>query len=226
MASPYRGIILGGVAALFLGGCAREQAASTEKEPSAAAVAVETPSAALPKEAAPLAPAEYARLHQPFKEAVILEAVPDGEQLTDLTCAGKSTAKIFQSIAGTDNKGGLWDQIRFVDTQGRLLRYRALVTTALGEIHIDLYPQAAPNHVRSFIALARAGYFDGLPIYRSVRESDGATVVNAYIESGCPKGTGEVGYGSIGYWLKPEIEGNKLTHEAGAIGAWHREELE
>ena len=40
----------------------------------------------------------------------------------------------------------------------------------------------------------------------------------AYIESGCPRGTGEFGSGSIGYWLKPEIS-EKASHEEGIIGA-------
>ena len=38
-------------------------------------------------------------------------------------------------------------------------------------------------------------------------------------------GTGEIGYGSIGYWLKPELS-PKLKHEEGTVGAWHREEIE
>ena len=33
-----------------------------------------------------------------------------------------------------------------------------------------------------------------------------------------PRGTGEPGSGSIGYWLKPEIS-EKLTHEEGVLGA-------
>jgi cyclophilin family peptidyl-prolyl cis-trans isomerase len=175
----------------------------------------------------PMAKDEAARLQQPFKDAVLLEPpIEDLQRPPDLTPAGKNVAKIFEAIAGKDNQGGLWDQVRFTDAEGRLLRYRAVLTTSLGEIHIELYPQAAPNHVRSFIALARAGYFEGMPIYRSVREMDGDTVAAAYIESGCPRGDGEIGYGSIGYWLKPEIKGNKLTHEEGAVGAWHQQELE
>ena len=40
----------------------------------------------------------------------------------------------------------------------------------------------------------------------------------AYLESGCPLGTGEFGSGSIGYWLKPELSDKK--HETGTVGAW------
>jgi cyclophilin family peptidyl-prolyl cis-trans isomerase len=40
----------------------------------------------------------------------------------------------------------------------------------------------------------------------------------AYIETGCPRGTGEPGSGSIGYWLRKEID-PKLTHGEGVVGA-------
>src|SRR5262249_23268427 len=41
-----------------------------------------------------------------------------------------------------------------------------------------------------------------------------------YLEGGCPVGTGQFGYGSIGYWLKPEID-TQLAHEEGTLGACH-----
>jgi peptidyl-prolyl cis-trans isomerase B (cyclophilin B) len=156
----------------------------------------------------------------PFSQAVRLDA-PDGENRPpDTTVNGKVTGKLFEQIAGKDGKGGLWEQVNFVAAQGKPLKYSALVKTDAGDMKIELFPQAAPHHVRSFICLARAGYFDGLPFHQSIRRDD-----FRYLECGCPKGTGELGYGSIGYWLKPEIS-KTLTHEEGTVGAWHPEELE
>jgi cyclophilin family peptidyl-prolyl cis-trans isomerase len=156
----------------------------------------------------------------PFDQAVRLDA-PDGENRPpDMTVNGKVTGKLFEQIAGKDGKGGLWDQVHFVTAQGKPLKSFALVKTDAGDMKIELFHQAAANHVRSFICLARAGYFDGLPFHQSIRRDD-----FRYLESGCPKGAGELGYGSIGYWLKPEIS-KTLTHEEGAVGAWHPEELE
>jgi len=153
----------------------------------------------------------------PFAEAVRLDP-PDGENRPpDVTVNGKVTGKLFEQISG---KGGLWEQVSFVSAQGKPLTYFALVKTDAGDMKIELFHQAAPNHVRSFICLARAGYFDGLPFHQSIRRDD-----FSYLENGCPKGTGEIGYGSIGYWLKPEIS-TKLKHEEGTVGAWHAEELE
>jgi peptidyl-prolyl cis-trans isomerase B (cyclophilin B) len=209
-----------------LAGCGREASSRSTKEIAAAAPdSVEVKGKVV--SAAKTAPEGINRLRQPFRDAVLRGEPPASDELLlDVTCAGKNVAKLYEAVAGKDDQGGLWDKVVLVDPQGKVLKYRATLQTKLGEIDIDLYPEAAPNHVRNFIALARAGYYDGLPIYRSVRDSMNDMVLNAFIEAGCPKGTGEIGYGSIGYWLKPEIEGNKLTHEEGAVGACRREELE
>lgn len=219
----------GAAALLFLVGCSKDDDTPTAPIASKAdssgtpneRVTPGTPAKAVPAQVVSL-PGD--KFHKPFAEAVLLDP-PDGERRPpDLTCTGKNVGKLFEAIAGKNGKGGLWDQVMFVDAQGKPLKYRAVVTTALGDVEIELYDREAPNHVRSFVALARAGYYDGLPIYRSVKGKDESGAV-AYVEAGCPKGTGEFGYGSIGYWLRPEIS-TKLTHEEGVIGAWHREEPE
>jgi peptidyl-prolyl cis-trans isomerase B (cyclophilin B) len=156
----------------------------------------------------------------PFAKAVLLEPPDGANRPPDKTAGGKATVKVLEQIAGRDNKGGLWNEVRLTGADGKPLRPHALVKTDAGDFKIELLADAAPNHVRSFIALAKAGYFDGLPFHASIRREG-----FAYLESGCPKGTGEPGYGSIGYWLKPEIQ-KELTHEEGTVGAWHAEELE
>src|SRR6185436_12426587 len=44
----------------------------------------------------------------------------------------------------------------------------AVIETAMGDITIEFYPQAAPNHVRQFVWLAQSGYFDGMSISRII----------------------------------------------------------
>jgi cyclophilin family peptidyl-prolyl cis-trans isomerase len=116
----------------------------------------------------------------------------------------------------------LWDGIHFDSPAGKPLSYTATLDTELGPIEIALRPDLAPNHARSFVALAQAGYFDGLVFQRIVHQKvEGEP--NAYldlIEAGCPMGTGEFGFGSIGYWLKPEFS-SQAAHEEGTVGAWH-----
>jgi len=182
----------------------------------AVALKTETPKE-VGKTAAEVVPAKPAS----FRDDVILDP-PEGEMRPpDKTAAGKSVPKMYEAISA---KGGLWEGIPFVSAEGKKIRYTADVKTDLGTIQIELYSDAAPNHVRNFIALARVGYFEGLNFHRSLRqEAMGGTF--AYLEAGCPKGTGDVGYGSIGYWLRPEIS-SKHSHEEGTIGAWHAEEMD
>jgi cyclophilin family peptidyl-prolyl cis-trans isomerase len=150
---------------------------------------------------------------QSFKDAVILEPPPEGESRPpDKTHTGKNAVKIFETIANE-----LWDKVNFTDHDSRRIKYRAIVATELGDIHIALHGNIAPNHVRSFVCLAKTGYYDGMAFYYSINRKVADDTV-AYIEAGCPRGTGEIGSGSIGYWLRPEIS-DKLTHEEGVLGA-------
>ena len=53
-------------------------------------------------------------------------------------------------------------------TDAELAGYRALLDTTHGRIAIDLYPDRAPNHVRSFLRLVDAGVYDGVAFHRVV----------------------------------------------------------
>ncbi|MCS6886334.1 MAG: peptidylprolyl isomerase [Acidobacteriota bacterium] len=43
---------------------------------------------------------------------------------------------------------------------------RAVMETSLGNIVLDFYPEAAPEHVRQFVWLSQVGYFDGMSFSR------------------------------------------------------------
>jgi cyclophilin family peptidyl-prolyl cis-trans isomerase len=205
------------LALVSLTGCARSE---NDAKPSGLP---DAPQAAVtPKKPVEAQPVSRKRLQRSFKEAVILDP-PAGQQcMPARTSAGRNVAQIFEAIAGEKYEGGLWDQVEFFDAQGRPINYQAVLKTDLGEIHIDLLSEAAPHHVTNFIALARAGYYNGLPFHASRLEVSGKDRVG-YLEAGCPKGTGEKGYGSVGYWLEPETD-NTLVHEAGSVGAYHEPE--
>jgi len=49
-----------------------------------------------------------------------------------------------------------------------LAKYRAALDTALGAITVEFFPKLAPNHVRNFLRLAQAGFYDGTAIHRVV----------------------------------------------------------
>jgi cyclophilin family peptidyl-prolyl cis-trans isomerase len=51
-----------------------------------------------------------------------------------------------------------------------LARYRARLDTSLGSVVLKFYPDLAPNHVRNFLRLSQAGFYDGTSIHRVVRD--------------------------------------------------------
>ncbi len=167
-------------------------------------------------------------LEQSFLEATVQEP-PEGEQRPpDTTRAGKSVGQLFDAVVGKQGQGGLWEQVRFTDASGKKLHYSATIKTSAGTIVMELLDEAAPNHVRNFVALARAGYYDGLSFDRAIEERKNGVSpeVVQYVEAGCPLGTGEVGFGGIGYWLKPELNA-KIAHEPGVVWAfWGDDDVE
>ncbi len=159
-----------------------------------------------------------------FKDAVLFEPPENEQRPPDKTVAGMDVGALFERIAGQDGTPGLWDKIALRTPDGKPIHYTAQIKTDLGTMEIELFSEAAPNHVRNFIALAQAGFYNGLPFHRSIaKQVEGETL--AYLEGGCPLGTGDFGFGSIGYWLKPEISAT-LTHEDGTVGAVHGEAME
>ncbi len=49
-----------------------------------------------------------------------------------------------------------------------LARYRATLETSLGNITLEFFADRAPNHVRNFLRLAQAGFYDGTAFHRVV----------------------------------------------------------
>ncbi len=221
------------VGALGLAGCGKKAAnpdnAQKPGEPAPPPVAAVAPPATGSASPQPedLPPPPNDEQHLPFAKATRRAedgAPPEMQPPPDLTMAGKSVGKLYTEVIR------LWDTIRFVNPQGQRLEYAATIETDLGSIEIALRPDLAPNHVRSFVALARAGYYEGLCFERLREEKaeDQSDLIVQCIEAGCPRGTGEAGSGSIGYWLNPEFPRPeaKVTHEEGTVGACHGSEAD
>ncbi|MCC5981320.1 MAG: peptidylprolyl isomerase [Oceanicaulis sp.] len=56
------------------------------------------------------------------------------------------------------------------DTEARTIA--AVIETGMGDIHLELFPDAAPVTVENFVFHAAAGHFDGGEFYRSVRDDN------------------------------------------------------
>lgn len=200
------------VAGVSLAGCSKSESVAVDEGnqgSSAQASAANTAGPAKERK-----PHHDPQLHLSFQEAVLPQPPEDRHRPPDVTMTGKSVGKLYTEVVE------MWDKIEFTAEDKTCITYRARLETDLGPIVIELKPEWAPNHVRSFIALARTGYYDGLVFERIVK--DASTQVPAarleMIEGGCPLGTGAMGYGSIGYWLRPEFS-EDAAHVPGAVGA-------
>lgn len=162
------------------------------------------------------------RLHQAFADAVRnADDPPPGDAVRppDETVSKKPVHKLLDAV-----KSG-WDDIRFTTPAGTKIEYKATVETSEGTIEVALFPEQAPNHVRNFVALAKAGYYDQLFFERIRHDQNEAKQELHLIEAGCPLGTGAASTGSIGYWLKEEFTpAAKMSHDEGVIGACRGEE--
>lgn len=73
-----------------------------------------------------------------------------------------------------------------------------------GDVIIEMYPDAAPNHVARIKELVRAGFYNGLKFHR---------VIDGFMaQTGCPYGTGTGGSGK-----KLKAEFNKIPHKRGTV---------
>jgi peptidyl-prolyl cis-trans isomerase B (cyclophilin B) len=83
-------------------------------------------------------------------------------------------------------------------------KYTAKIETTSGDIELELYPKDAPNHVNSWIFLAREGYYDGVIFHR--------VIPGFMIQGGDPTGTGT---GGPGYKINQEF--NPRGHKRGVL---------
>jgi peptidyl-prolyl cis-trans isomerase B (cyclophilin B) len=82
--------------------------------------------------------------------------------------AGRATERIeITSVTIRDAPKAVPDPF-LTETPAELARYRAILETSLGNITIEFLPEKAPNHVRHFLQMARAGVVDRTSFHRVV----------------------------------------------------------
>jgi cyclophilin family peptidyl-prolyl cis-trans isomerase len=74
-----------------------------------------------------------------------------------------------------------------------------------GVVELELDVTGAPQTVANFMALARRGFFDGVPVHR--------VVTNFVVQAGDPRGDGE---GGPGYTIRDEL--NPTPYLRGTVG--------
>jgi peptidyl-prolyl cis-trans isomerase B (cyclophilin B) len=81
---------------------------------------------------------------------------------------------------------------------------RAVISTGLGDMTVELWNDVAPKHVENFLKLGRDGFYDNLAFHR---------IIHGFVaQGGCPKGDGT---GGPGWNVKAEF--NKRLHEKGVL---------
>ncbi|MCR6110958.1 peptidylprolyl isomerase [Bacillus sp. A301a_S52] len=84
----------------------------------------------------------------------------------------------------------------------------AVIHTNKGEVHLKLFPDAAPLAVENFITLSEEGYYDGVIFHRVIE--------NFMIQGGDPDGTGMGGESAFGEAFEDEFD-ESLAHFRGAL---------
>jgi peptidyl-prolyl cis-trans isomerase B (cyclophilin B) len=87
----------------------------------------------------------------------------------------------------------------------------ATLETKLGNIELKFFPDVAPNHVKSFIELAKKGFYDGTTFHR--------VIPKFMIQGGDPNSKdpdrSKHGMGGPGYTVKAEF--NDKAHKRGIL---------
>ncbi len=81
---------------------------------------------------------------------------------------------------------------------------RAIISTDLGDMTVELWDDVAPNHVANFLKLGSSGFYNNLIFHR--------IIPGFVVQGGCPKGTGT---GGPGWNVKAEF--NKRQHVPGTL---------
>src|SRR5438094_3274830 len=82
--------------------------------------------------------------------------------------------------------------------------YAAEIKSNKGPIRLTFLPDVAPGHVKNFLGLAKAGFYNGGTFHRIIKDF--------MIQGGCPEGTGT---GGPGYKIPAEF--NATPHEPGVL---------
>lgn len=90
----------------------------------------------------------------------------------------------------------------------------AIIKTKFGEMEVVFFPELAPKHVKSFLSLARKGFFNGTIFHRVI---PGFMIQGGDPNTRDPSKIRNYGTGGPGYTIPAEF--NKIPHERGILSA-------
>jgi len=105
-------------------------------------------------------------------------------------------------------------------TKEEMKRCHVLLDTSLGKIEVELYPEVAPEHVRNFLKLCKAGLYDGTSWHRIV---PGFVIQGGDLSTRVPPLPPE----RLGKFVKNlQAELSELKHEKGTVSMARGEALD
>lgn len=148
-----------------------------------------------------------------------VEALAEADAMAE-ACADDPDADLadevpadFEPWAGTGALAGVRPDARdglYAEAPPMLLAdgvdYQAVITTADGQIVLDLYEDSAPLTVNNFVALARDGFYDRTVFHR--------VLPDFMAQGGDPTGTGS---GGPGYTFADEVDGGPSLDRRGLL---------
>lgn len=131
------------------------------------------------------------------------EAPASEDTLAEPADAGAET----DAAADTSARANLYSTWEDQGLDPETTAYFATIETDKGDIELELFPDVAPQHVNSFIFLAREGFYDGLAFHR--------VEPGFVIQGGDPLGNGT---GGPGYSVPAEFNSdNPVPHRVGTL---------
>jgi len=120
------------------------------------------------------------------------------------------------SVAIYSGNGQVWakDPEIVLVAEGAKKAPHAVLKTKFGEMEIVFFPELAPKHVKSFLTLAKKGYFNGTIFHRVI---PGFMIQGGDPKTKDPSKKSEFGTGGPGYTVPAEF--NKIPHEKGILSA-------
>jgi peptidyl-prolyl cis-trans isomerase B (cyclophilin B) len=95
----------------------------------------------------------------------------------------------------------------------------AVIETARGTIHVNLFEKEAPKTVANFVDLAKKGFYDGTTFHRVIKDFmiQGGDPLSKTLPAGNPR----IGTGGPGYKIACETTGNPHKHTPGTLSMAH-----
>lgn len=152
---------------------------------------------------------------KPESKSVIKAAPISKPKATPYNATRHTTGQAAASLTSTGLTPHTSASLALMSDEEYLLKPRRVkhkgyvrLTTTLGDITIELYPEHAPKAVWNFVRLAQKGYYSNILFHRNIR--------NFMAQTGDPTGTGRGGSSIWGKNFEDEFEG-PLKHDGRGV---------